>query len=250
MAATVCRKANNPILASRRITSLKLLIVEDEGHIREPMKQFLCGEGHVCEECSTYASASRKIEVHEYDIILIDIMLPGGSGIELIKEVKTVRPETGIIIISARTSLEDKIRGLDAGADDYLTKPFHLTELNSRIKALLRRRMQQGSESLAAGPLRLWPAERKIYIGERMVDLTRKEFDLVLFLAVNPNRVITRETIAEHLLGDNADLMDNFDFIYTHINNVRRKLSAHGVTSLLKTMYGVGYKLDTHETPE
>jgi DNA-binding response OmpR family regulator len=161
-----------------------------------------------------------------------------------VKQVKLLHPKTGIIIISARNSLDDKISGLDLGADDYLTKPFHLPELNSRIKALLRRRWYQGSKEMVVGTMRIIPDKRQLIINNQLIDLTRKEFDLILFFATNPNRVLTKETIAEHLLGDNSDLMENFDFIYTHMNNLRRKLSTAGVKDPVKTIYGVGYKFD------
>jgi len=226
---------------------MKLLLVEDEALIRESVQEFLIGEGFLCEATDTFSKASLKLDLYEYDVILIDVTLPDGNGLNLVKQVKLSHPKTGIIVISARNSLDDKISGLDLGADDYLTKPFHLPELNSRIKALLRRRWFQGSEEIVAGLLRINPEKRQLIINNQVVDLTRKEFDLILFLATNPNRVLTKETIAEHLLGDNSDLMENFDFIYTHMNNLRRKLANEGVKDLVKTIYGVGYKFDIHE---
>lgn len=229
---------------------MKLLLVEDEGLIRESVHEFLISEGFLCEATGTFSEASLKLDLYEYDVILIDVTLPDGNGLNLVKQVKLSHPKTGIIVISARNSLDDKILGLDLGADDYLTKPFHLSELNSRIKALLRRRWFQGSEEIVAGLMRINPGKRQLIINNQLVDLTRKEFDLILFLATNPNRVLTKETIAEHLLGDNSDLMENFDFIYTHINNLRRKLANEGVKYPVKTIYGVGYKFDIHEITE
>ena len=226
---------------------MKLLLVEDEKSIRDSVHDFLVVEGFLCEAAATFLEASYKLDLYEYDIILIDVTLPDGNGLNLIKQVKLSHPKTGIIIISARNSLDDKISGLDLGADDYLTKPFHLPELNSRIKALLRRRWFQGSEELVLGMIRISPEKRQLIINNQLVDLTPKEFDLILFLAMNPNRVLTKETIAEHLLGDNADLMENFDFIYTHLNNLRRKLAKAGVKDPVKTIYGIGYKFDIHE---
>ncbi|MCX6227503.1 MAG: response regulator transcription factor [Bacteroidia bacterium] len=227
---------------------MKLLIVEDETFIRESVQEFLISEGFLCEATATFSEASFKLDLYEYDLILVDITLPDGNGLNLVKQAKLSHPKTGIIVISARNSLDDKISGLDLGADDYLTKPFHLSELNSRIKALLRRRWFQGSEEINLGSMRINPEKRQLIINNQIVELTRKEFDLILFLVTNPNRVLTKENIAEHLLGDNSDLMENFDFIYTHMNNLRRKLANQGVKDPVKTIYGVGYKFDTHET--
>ena len=229
---------------------MKILMVEDEELIRESVHGFLINEGFVCETTATFSEASFKLDLYEYDIILIDVTLPDGNGLNLVKQVKLSHPKTGIIITSARNSLDDKISGLDLGADDYLTKPFHLSELNSRIKALFRRRWFQGSEEIIIGPIRINPEKRQLCINNQIVDLTKKEFDLILFLAANPNRVLTKETIAEHLLGDNSDLMENFDFIYTHMNNLRRKLANEGVKDLVKTIYGIGYKFENHEVTD
>jgi len=229
---------------------MKLLLVEDETLIRESVHGFLINEGFLCESAATFSEASLKLDMYEYDVVLIDITLPDGNGLNLVKQVKSSHPKTGIIVISARNSLDDKISGLDLGADDYLTKPFHLSELNSRIKALLRRSWFQGSEEIVAGQLRINPEKRQLHINNQLIELTRKEFDLILFLATNPNRVLTKENIAEHLLGDNSDLMDHFDFIYTHLNNLRRKLAKVGVKDPVKTIYGVGYKFEIRETTE
>ncbi|TSA32249.1 MAG: DNA-binding response regulator [Porphyromonadaceae bacterium] len=169
---------------------MKLLLVEDEALIRESVHEFLTNEGFLCEAAATFSEASFKLDLYEYDIILIDVTLPDGNGLNLVKQVKLSHPKTGIIVISARNSLDDKILGLDLGADDYLTKPFHLSELNSRIKALLRRRWFHGSEEIVAGLLRINPEKRQLIIKNQLVDLTRKEFDLILFLATNPNRGI------------------------------------------------------------
>jgi DNA-binding response OmpR family regulator len=226
---------------------MKLLLVEDETLIRESVHDFLIDEGFLCEAAATFAEASFKIDLYEYDLILIDVTLPDGNGLNLVKQVKSLHPKTGIIVISARNSLDDKISGLDLGADDYLTKPFHLSELNSRIRALLRRRWFQGSEEIIVGSMRINTEKRQLTVKSKVVDLTRKEFDMILFFAINPNRVLTKETIAEHLLGDNSDLMENFDFIYTHLNNLRRKLTKEGVRCPVKTIYGVGYKFDIDE---
>jgi DNA-binding response OmpR family regulator len=229
---------------------MKMLLVEDELLIRQSVGEYLNSEGYLCETAPDFEEASRKLDLYEYEIVLIDITLPGGSGLNLIRQVKARKPETGIIIISARNSLDDKVAGLDLGADDYLTKPFHLAELNSRIKALMRRRLLHGSTRVAFGPLTAIPEKRVLLVNENLIDLTRKEFDLLLFLLTNPGRVLSRETIAEHLLGEHADLLQNFDFIYTHMNNIRRKLSEAGYLLPVKTVYGIGYKFVPHENPE
>lgn len=226
---------------------MKLLLVEDEALIRDSIHEFLVKEGYICEAAANFSDASFKLDLYEYDLVLIDVTLPDGNGLNLIKQVKSGHPQTGIIVISARNSLDDKVSGLDLGADDYLTKPFHLSELNSRIKSLLRRRWFRGSDVLEIGPFLINPEKRQLHILNILIDLTRKEFDLLLFLATNPNRVLTKETIAEHLLGDNSDLMENFDFIYTHMNNLRRKLSGKGIGDPVKTIYGIGYQFDLHE---
>ncbi len=178
---------------------MKLLIVEDEALIRESVHDFLIAEGFLCEAAATFAEASFKIILYEYDLILIDVTLPDGNGLNLVKQVKSLHPKTGIIVISARNSLDDKISGLDLGADDYLTKPFHLSELNSRIKALLRRRWFQGSEEIVAGPMRINTEKRQLLVNDTAVVLTRKEFDMILFFATNPNRVLTKEIGRAHV---------------------------------------------------
>jgi DNA-binding response OmpR family regulator len=229
---------------------MKILLVEDEESIRVSVSEYLVESGFVCEIAANFSDATFKLELYEYDIVLIDITLPDGNGLDLVRLVKSRYFRTGIIVISARNSLEDKVLGLDLGADDYLTKPFHLTELNSRIKALVRRRWFNGSEELVFGSIHINPVKRELSANNHLVELTRKEFDLILFFASNPNRVLTKETIAEHLLGDNSDLMDHFDFIYTHLNNLRRKLAREGVQIPVRSIYGVGYKFETHETTE
>lgn len=221
---------------------MKLLIVEDETALQEEMKNFLEKENFLCEVAGNYYDAEDKISIYDYDIALIDITLPGGNGLQLIKKLKQQNTNTGIIIISAKNSLDDKLNGLDIGADDYLTKPFYLAELNSRIKAVLRRRKFDGATTIVFNEIEILPDEGGVKIDGNMISLTKKEYELILFFITNKNRILTHESIAEHLWGDNIDLADNFDFIYTHINNLRKKITKAGGNDYVKTVYGMGYK--------
>ncbi len=225
-----------------KLRRMKLLIVEDEPALLEEMKSFLEKENYVCETAANYKKADEKLSVYHYDVALIDITLPGGSGLHLIENMKRQNTDTGIIIISARNSLDDKLTGLELGADDYMTKPFHLSELNARVKAVLRRRKFDGSTRIEFNEIQLLPDQGKAEINGKSLALTKKEFELLLFFISNKNRLLTRESIAEHLWGDNIDLADNFDFIYTHINNLRKKIEKNGGNDYIKTMYGIGYK--------
>ena len=207
---------------------MKLLIVEDEPALLGEMKNFLEKENYVCETAANFNDADEKLSVYHYDVSLIDITLPGGSGLKLIENLKRQNTDTGIIIISARNSLDDKLTGLDLGADDYITKPFHLSELNARVKAVLRRRKFDGATSVAFNEIELLPTQGTVKVNGKNLVLTKKEFEMLLFFISNKNRLLTRESIAEHLWGDNIDLADNFDFIYTHINNLRKKIIRSG----------------------
>jgi DNA-binding response OmpR family regulator len=220
---------------------VKILIVEDEINLRTTIVSFLEFEGYQCEQCDSLDTGLEKLNLYEYDCLLVDIGLPDGSGFGLIKELKKLHPETGIIIISARNSIDDKIEGLDLGADDYLSKPFHLAELNSRIKSLLRRMKFIGKKEIEVGKLRILPDSRELFANNEPVILTKKEFDLLIFFISNPKRVLTKESIAEHLWGDFADASDTFDFVYSQIKNLRRKLLEKTGTDYFKNVYGSGY---------
>ncbi len=221
---------------------MKILIIEDEPDLLFEIKNFLEKENYVCEVADNFLEADEKMAVYHYDMALIDITLPGGSGLKLIDNLKQQNTDTGIIIISARNSLDDKLTGLDLGADDYITKPFHLSELNARIKAVFRRRKFEGSTSVIFNEIELLPDYGKVKILDKSLILTKKEFEILLFFIANKNRLLTRESIAEHLWGDNIDLADNFDFIYTHINNLRKKIVKAGGNDYIKSVYGIGYK--------
>jgi len=221
---------------------MKLLLIEDEPSLAQSIVEYLRGDGFIVEHAADYPTATEKIAIYQYDCILVDVMLPGGSGLELVAALKKQGSPAGILILSARNALDDRLTGLDLGADDYLTKPFHLAELTARVKAILRRRQFGGNSDIAFEEIRVQPTERQVFVFDRPVELTRKEYDLLLFFLANKNRVLPRETIAEHLWGDDADQMDNFDFIYSHIKNLRKKLTDNGAEDYLKAVYGVGYK--------
>lgn len=221
---------------------MKILVVEDEEELLDSICTYLVKEGYLCERASTYTTANEKVILHSYDCCLIDIGLPDGNGLKLIAKLKQYQPNTGNIIISARHSLDDKVKGLDIGADDYLAKPFHLQELNARLKSVLRRRLQQGSAVVRFEEIKLIPDTFEAYVHDQLLPLTKKEFDLLLYLITNRNRVIPKENLAEHLWGDYIDEVGSFDFVYTHIKNLRKKIVEHGGTDYLKTIYGMGYK--------
>ncbi len=221
---------------------MKILIIEDEAELLDVISNYLAEAGYTCEKANGFQVALEKISIYEYDIILLDITLPDGNGLELIQTIKKMNLRSGVIIISAKNSLDDKISGLDLGADDYMTKPFQLSELNSRIKAVLRRRRFEGTDIIRFNEIELDTENRTVTIQNNPVVLTRKEYDLLMFFLVNKSRLLTKESIAEHLWGDNIDLADNFDFIYTHINNLRKKILMNGGNDYIKTVYGMGYK--------
>ena len=221
---------------------MKILIIEDEVELLSEISNYLTEADYTCELADRFDRAMDKILIYEYDIILLDISLPDGNGLELIKSLKKINPKTGIIVISAKDSLDDKISGLDLGADDYLTKPFQLSELNSRIKAVLRRRSFEGSDRIQFNEIEVDTQNKMVSVANIPIGLTKKEYDLLLYFLINKNRLLTKESIAEHLWGDNIDLADNFDFIYTHINNLRKKIVFNGSNDYIKSVYGMGYK--------
>lgn len=221
---------------------MKILIIEDELILAESIQQYLQAEGNICELATTFEEAWMKVGIYEYDCILVDLTLPGGNGLDVIRELKKRQVSAGIIIISAKNSLDDKITGLEIGSDDYLPKPFHLSELNARIKALVRRKDFGGNTSIDFHEIKVFPDEKKVLVIDKTLTLTRSEYDLLLYFLANRNRVLSKESIAEHLVGDDADHMDSFDFIYSHVKNLRRKLIQNGAGDYLKAVYGIGYK--------
>jgi DNA-binding response OmpR family regulator len=221
---------------------MKLLLIEDEKEIVQSILDYIKDEGYVCSCSYTFHDASRNINDYEYDCVVVDLTLPGGNGLALVQQLKRTQPNTGIIIISAKNSLDDKLAGLDLGADDYLTKPFHLAELNSRIKSVLRRRLYAGGASLVINELRIEPDRHQVFVEGDEVALTKKEFDILLYLASNKEKVLTKDGILEHIWGDDASTLDTMDFVYTHIKNLRKKLIAKHCPDYIKSVYGIGYK--------
>jgi DNA-binding response OmpR family regulator len=223
---------------------MNILVIEDERELSNSILTYLEEEKYLCEAAFDFFSAREKISLHSYDCILLDINLPGGNGLTLLKELKKKQKSDGVIIISARNSLDDKIEGLNLGADDYLAKPFHLAELGARIKALIRRNKFDGSGSISIGELSVDVTAKTTFNKGRKIDLTKSEFDLLVFLISNKNKVIPKNAIGEHLSGDDADRFDNYDFVYSHIKNLKKKLTEAGGDDYIKTVYGLGYKFE------
>lgn len=221
---------------------MKILLIEDDPELRRNIRQYLSLEGHIVEAATDFASGVAKTQGHNYECMLVDITLPGGSGLDLVQNVKKANPTTGIIIISAKNSPDDKVKGLDLGADDYIAKPFHLSELNARLKSLSRRMNQSGSNEVEAGQLRVNTDSRTVAVNDRMLSLTPKEYELLLYFIHNKNRVISKESIAERLWGDDISLNGSYDFIYSHIKNLRKKLTEAGCSEYVQAIYGTGYR--------
>ena len=224
---------------------MKILIVEDEKELVDDLNEFLDDQGYIIEVAPTTSVAREKIFVYQYDILILDLGLPDGSGLDVLKYVKKHKPQTGIIILTARDSLDDKISGLDLGADDYMTKPFLLSELNARIKSIHRRRNFDGNSTITFNEIVIETDKMRVSINDQNLTLTRKEYELILYFVINKNKVLTKESIIEHLWGDHSDMFDSLDFIYTHIKNLRKKMQDMGGADYLKSVYGIGYKFET-----
>ena len=221
---------------------MKILIIEDEAALAKSISDYLSEENYICEFAETFAMALEKVENYSYDCILLDIMLPDGSGMDILEMLKKQGKEEGLIIISAKDALDDKIKALQIGADDYLTKPFHLQELAARIFSIIRRKQFGNNNIIQQNELYIDLLAKTILINENPITLTKKEFDLLIYFIGNKNKVISKSTLAEHLSGDFADMLDNHDFIYAHIKNLKKKLSEGGCGNYLKTVYGTGYR--------
>jgi DNA-binding response OmpR family regulator len=221
---------------------MKILIIEDERALLESIKKYLEHQGYVCETASDFSSGLEKISQFQYDCIVVDIGLPFGSGLNIIKALKKMESTAGIIIISAKNALEDKLQGLEYGSDDYLTKPFHLSELNARINAIIRRRSFGGSKVVQFNEIKLDTEAKRVQVNEKSVDLTEKEYQLLEYFISNRRWVLTKGAIAEHIWGDEYVQISNYDFIYTHIRNLRKKLMDAGCPDYIKTVYGSGYR--------
>lgn len=221
---------------------MKILIVEDEHKLSDSIVTYLKSEKYLCEQAFDYNEALEKVRGYDYDCVLLDLMLPGGSGLEILRDNKRRNNPAGVIIVSAKDSLDDKVKGLEIGADDYLPKPFHLAELGMRVYAIIRRKEFGASNTLENNGIKINLLEKSVEANGRPVTLTKSEYDLLLFFIGNRNRVLSKGAIAEHLSGDFADMMDNFDFVYTHIKNLKAKLAQTGMPNCIQNVYGMGYK--------
>ncbi len=221
---------------------MKILIVEDEKELAQDIVKYLSGQNYVCEVAETYNQASNKIAVYQYDCILLDLMLPDGNGLALLEQLKRENKQDGVIIISAKNSIEDKVKGLQIGADDYLAKPFHHSELSARIHSIIRRKQFDSSNIVQQNEITIDLLGKTIKVNDLEISLTKKEIELLLFFIGNKNRVISKSALAEHLSGDIADMFDNHDFVYAHVKNLKKKLTEANYGNYIKTIYGTGYK--------
>lgn len=221
---------------------MKILVIEDEKELCDSIVKYLKQEGYIVETAKDFYSADEKTGVYDYDCLVVDISLPGGSGLDIIRKMKKNQKQAGVIIISAKNSLDDKIEGLEIGADDYVPKPFHLSELNARIKSLLRRKNFGGNNEITLNEISIVPDKNQVKINKKELDLTKKEYDLLMYFVTNKNRVLTKDAIAEHLWGDDIDGADSLDFVYQHVKNLRKKIMEKGGKDYIKTVYSMGYK--------
>jgi DNA-binding response OmpR family regulator len=221
---------------------LKILIIEDEKGLRESIEEYFTEAGNICEIAGDYHTALTKINLYRYDCILLDITLPGGNGINILKNLKENNYADGVLIISAKNSLDDRLEGLDLGADDYLVKPFHLSELKSRVIAIIRRKSFNGNNMLIFNEINIDLLSKAVNAGNRQVKLTPKEYALLLYFIANKGKMVSKNAIAEHLWGDGVDIADDYNFIYSHIKNLRKKLMEAGCRDYIQAAYGMGYK--------
>ena len=222
---------------------MKILIVEDEASLQELMSKTLKKEGYVVETVSDHDSAIDKLAVYSYDCVLLDIMLPGGSGLDILEYVRRLSKRTNVIIISAKDSIDDKVRGLELGADDYLAKPFHLAELVARMRSVSRRSHNDGEFAYRLGNVSLEPDSNRLRVDGKDVPLLKKEFDILAYLMQRPGHLVDKTVLAEAVWGDHVDQADNFQFVYAQMKNLRRKLEEAGADIGIKSVFGFGYKL-------
>lgn len=221
---------------------MKILVIEDEKELSKSIVAYLREEAYVCETALDYKSAISKIDLYDYDCILLDISLPDGNGLNILKHLKIDNKLDGVLIISAKNSVEDKVEGLQLGADDYLPKPFHLSELSARVAAIIRRKKFAGNTIVSFNEIAIDTVARVAYSGETPIEFTKKEYQLLLYFIINKGRILSKYAIAEHLWGDEMDMANNYDFIYTHVKNLRKKLIENGHPDYIKSIYGMGYK--------
>jgi len=227
--------------------TMKILLIEDEENLREVITAFLEKERYVVEHAGDIGTAKQKTALYDYDCILLDIMLPDGNGLDFLKMLKEQHRHENVIIISARDAIDDKVKGLDLGADDYLPKPFHLSELSARIRSVIRRKEHQGENFIELGNVKIAPDTFQVYIDNKPLNLSRKEYDILLYFVGRPEYLIDKTVLAEAVWGDHIDQADNFDFIYAQIKNLRKKLKDAGSNIEIKAVYGFGYKLTVNE---
>lgn len=227
---------------------MKILVIEDNLELAQNIVEYLQREGHICELADNHSKAVSKLGAFAYDSVVLDIMLPDGNGLDILRFIKAEKIQSCILIISAKNSLDDKVSGLELGADDYLTKPFHLPELNARLKALYRRKYIQGDKEIAFNEIRINLDTMETRVAGTDLELTRKEYALLVYFVTNKNRVLTRQSIAEHLWGDYADNLLNFDFVYQHVKNLRKKIIQAGGKDYIETVYGLGYKFNSNRS--
>lgn len=224
---------------------MKILLLEDNPELTQNICNYLQDQGIRCESAATLFDAQDKILSYGYDCVILDLMLPDGNGLTLLELIKSKKIEISVLIISAKGSLDDKLSGLDLGADDYLAKPFHLAELLARIKAIYRRTKMKGFDEVVFNEITVVNSQLQVLVKNRLLDLTKKEYDLLLFFLTNKDKVVGKNAIAHHLWGDYTDDFSNFDFVYQHVKNLRKKISAAGGRDYIRTVYGLGYKFDT-----
>ncbi len=221
---------------------MKILIIEDERDLSDSIVSYLSSDKYLCEQAFDYDDAKMKVCVYDYDCVVLDLMLPRGNGLDILREIRSRKNPVGVIIVSAKDSLDDKVRGLEIGADDYLSKPFHLAELKMRIYAIIRRREFKATNRVESNGISIDLLNKSVRVNDKDVVLTKSEYELLLFLMGNKNRVVSKSAMAEHLSGELADMMDNFDFVYTHIKNLKLKLAHAGCKDCIKNVYGTGYR--------
>jgi len=221
---------------------MKILIIEDEAAIAKSIKNYFKANDVHCEEAHNFKEALAKIDMYDYDCVLLDLMLPDGDGFDLLRHLKKNNKTEGVIIISAKETLDSRLEGFNLGADDYLTKPFHLSELLVRMQALIRRKNFKGNNEVSYNEIKIDILSKTVSVNDSKLDITKKQIDLLLYLIGNENKVLSKGAIAEHLSGDMAEMLDNHDFIYAHIKNLKKKLAQAGCGDYIKTIYGLGYK--------
>ncbi len=221
---------------------MKILIIEDERKLSDSIVGYLGSENYLCEQAFTFDEARMKVNAYDYDCVLLDLMLPGGNGLDILRDIRKRRNPVGVIIVSAKDSIDDKVNGLQIGADDYLAKPFHLAELTMRIYAVIRRRNFSASNFIESNGIRINLLDKSVTVYDEPVVLTKSEYELLVFFIGNRGRVVSKSALAEHLSGEMADIMDNHDFVYTHIKNLKAKLGAAKCSDCIRNVYGMGYK--------